>query len=88
MGGEGGAALTDPRDDAAALLEGASAELGHAQAHLQVAANHFRNRDVARACAHQWAARGHLLKALAAMDEQAREHSERAVPAADPNPLR
>jgi hypothetical protein len=75
--------VTDPRDEAAALLERASEELRQADAHLRVAADHFRNREIPRACAHQWAARGHLLKALAAMDEQAREHAERSIPATD-----
>jgi hypothetical protein len=38
---------------------------------------------VPRASAHQWAARGHLLKALRAMDDQALEHADRSVPAGD-----
>jgi F0F1-type ATP synthase membrane subunit b/b' len=72
--------VSDPRDAAAALLEGACEELTQAAAHLRVAAEHFRNREIPRACAHQWAARGHLLKALDAMDEQAREHAARSIP--------
>jgi hypothetical protein len=75
--------VTDPRDAAAALLDGAAEELRQAEAHLRVAADHFRNREIPRACAHQWAARGHLLEALAAMDDQAREHAERSVARAD-----
>jgi hypothetical protein len=75
--------VSDPRQHAAASLDAASDELRHAEAHLRVAAEHFRNREVPRACAHQWAARGHLLTALAAMDEQARQHADRSVPAAD-----
>jgi hypothetical protein len=70
--------VNDPRDAAAALLDDAAEELRLAAAHLRDAANHFRNREVPRACAHQWAARGHLLNAVAAMDEQAREHAARS----------
>jgi hypothetical protein len=75
--------VTDPRDEAALLLDGVAEELRQSEAHVRVAAKHFRDREIPRACAHQWAARGHLLKALEGLDEQAREHSERSVPAAE-----
>ena len=71
--------MTDARDEAAELLDAAAAQLREAEAHLRVAAAHFRDREVPRACAHQWAARGHLLRALDAMDSQARTHSERST---------
>jgi hypothetical protein len=75
--------VSDPRDEAARLLDDVAEELRQSEAHVRVAADHFGNREVPRACAHQWAARGHLLKALEGLDEQAREHSERSIPAAD-----
>lgn len=75
--------MTDSVDETAALLDGAAEELRQAEAHVRVAADHFRNREIPRACAHEWAARGHLLKALAALDDQAREHADRSIPAAD-----
>jgi hypothetical protein len=75
--------VSDPRDDAARLMDDVAEELRQAEAHVRVAAEHFRNREIPRACAHQWAARGHLLKAMEGLDEQAREHSERSIPAAD-----
>jgi hypothetical protein len=64
-------------------MDDVAEELRQSEAHVRVTADHFRNREIPRACAHQWAARGHLLKALEGLDEQAREHSERAIPAAD-----
>jgi hypothetical protein len=39
-----------------------------------------RNGEVPRAAAHAWAARGHVLGAQAALDEQAREHARQSVP--------
>lgn len=75
--------MSDPRDETAQLLDDVAEELRQSEAHVRVAAQHFRNREIPRACAHQWAARGHLLKALEGLDEQAREHSERSIPAAD-----
>lgn len=74
--------MTDPRDEAARLLDSVADELRQSEAHVRVAAQRFRDREIPRACAHEWAARGHLLKALEGLDEQAREHSERSVPAA------
>jgi hypothetical protein len=75
--------VSDARDEAAQLLDGVAEELRQSEAHVRVAAQHFRDREIPRACAHEWAARGHLLKALEGLDEQAREHSERSVTAAD-----
>jgi hypothetical protein len=75
--------VTDPRDEAARLLDDEAEQLRHSEAHILVAADHFRNRPIPRACARQGAARGHLLKALEGLDEQAREHSERSIPAAN-----
>lgn len=75
--------MTDPRDETALLLDGVAEQLRESEAHVRVAAQHFRDREIPRACAHQWAARGHLLKALEGLDEQAREHSERSISAVE-----
>ena len=75
--------MTDARDEAASLLDNVAEQLREAEAHVRVAAQHCRDREVPRACAHQWAARGHLLRALEGLDTQAKEHSEHAIPAAD-----
>jgi hypothetical protein len=64
----------------AQLYEDAAAELERAVEHCRVAAEHFRNREVPRATAHAWAARGHLLNAEARLDEQARDHASRSKP--------
>lgn len=75
--------MTDPRDETALLLDGVAMELRESESHVRVAAQHFRDREIPRACAHQWAARGHLLKALEGLDDQAREHSERSISAVE-----
>ena len=64
---------------AAQLYEEASAELERAASHCLVAAEHFRNVEQPRGTAHAWAARGHLLKAEALLDEQARNPSAKAL---------
>jgi hypothetical protein len=62
----------------ARLYEDAADELERGAAHCRVAAEHFRNREIPRAAAHAWAARGHLLEAGSRLDEQAREHRLRS----------
>jgi hypothetical protein len=64
---------------AAQIYEVAAAELERAVGHCRVAAEHFRNVEQPRGTAHAWAARGHLLKAEALLDEQARQHSGKAL---------
>jgi hypothetical protein len=64
---------------AAQMYEVAAAELERAIGHCRVAAEHFRNVEHPRGTAHAWAARGHLLKAEALLDEQARQHSAKAL---------
>jgi hypothetical protein len=70
--------IADRLEATAQLYEDAAAELERAVAHCRVAAEHFRNREVPRAAAHAWAARGHLLDAEARLDEQARDHASRS----------
>jgi hypothetical protein len=69
----------DDLEKAARWYEEAAAELERALGHCLVAAEHFRNVEQARGTAHAWAARGHLLKAEALLDEQARQHSGKAM---------
>jgi len=70
--------MSDVLEATARLYDDAAAELEQALAHCRVAAEHFRNKEIPRGPAHAWAARGHLLKAEALLDEQAREHSGRS----------
>jgi hypothetical protein len=58
--------------------EDSARELDEAAAHLRVAAGHFRERDVARGCAHAFAAYGHLHVAQRQIDEHAVEHRLKA----------
>ena len=50
--------------------------------HFRVAAKHYRNSEVPRACAHAFAAEGHMRNARALCDEVSKKHAERAVPVA------
>jgi hypothetical protein len=74
--------MSETLEAAAQLYDEAAAELDQAARHCEVAAQHFRNKEVPRGAAHAWAARGHMLEALARLDEQAREHARRSVPEA------
>ena len=68
---------------AAQIYEEAAAELERAVGHCRVAAEHFRSIEQPRGTAHAWAARGHILKAEALLDEQARQHSAKSLLAGD-----
>ena len=72
--------MSEKLDAAAALLDAAAVDLDEAAKHCRTAAGHFRNGEVPRAAAHAWAARGHVLGAQAALDEQAREHARQSIP--------
>lgn len=63
---------------AAQLYDDAAVELDRAAGHCRVAAEHFRNREVPRACAHAWAAEGHVREAEDRLGQQARVHAARA----------
>jgi hypothetical protein len=65
---------------AARRYDEAADELDVAARHCRVAAGHFREREIPRAAAHAWAARGHLLAAHDELDAQAREHARRSHP--------
>jgi hypothetical protein len=70
----------DVFESAARSYERAAEELERAVAHLRVTAQHFRNRDVPRGCAHAFATRGHVINAQNLLDELARLHASRARP--------
>jgi hypothetical protein len=40
----------------------------------------MRKREVPRGAAHAWAAQGHVLRAAALLEEQARVHAEKSNP--------
>ena len=64
---------------AARLYDEAAAELERAAGHCRVAADHFRNREVPRGCAHAWAAEGHVREAEDRLGQQARFHASRSL---------
>ena len=70
-------------DEAARLYEDAAHELDRAAGHCRVSADHFRSGEVPRGAAHAWAAFGHVREALDRLEQQARDHSKRALLAGD-----
>jgi hypothetical protein len=68
----------DPLQATAQLYDEAAKELDLAARHCEVAAGHFRNREVPRGTAHAWAALGHIREAEQRLDDQAREHSRKS----------
>ncbi len=67
-------------EGAASLFDRAAEELGQAARHCRTAASHMRNREVPRGAAHAWAAHGHVLRAGALLEEQARVHAQKSNP--------
>jgi hypothetical protein len=65
---------------AASLFERAADELELAARHCRIAAGHMREREVPRGAAHAWAAHGHVVRAAALLEEQARMHAEKSSP--------
>lgn len=62
------------RETAAAEFDGAADELERAVQHLRVAAGHFRDGEIARACAHAFAAEGHMIEARRMVEHRALVH--------------
>jgi hypothetical protein len=62
----------------AAHYEESAAELDRAAAHLRIAARQFRERNVARGCAHAFAAYGHIHVVQRQIDEHAEQHRTKA----------
>ena len=67
-------------ETAAALFERSAEELEQAARHCRRAASHLREHEVPRGAAHAWAAHGHVLRAGALLDEQARVHAQKSNP--------
>jgi hypothetical protein len=70
-----------PNEDleaAASLFERAAGELELAARHCRTAAGHMREREVPRGAAHAWAAHGHVVRAAALLEEQARTHADKS----------
>jgi hypothetical protein len=74
--------MSEALEATARIYDEAARELDRAARHCEVAAKHFRDGVVPRAAAHAWAARGHMLEALARLDEQSREHASSSRPEA------
>jgi hypothetical protein len=64
----------ETRETAAAEFDGAADELERAVEHLRIAATHFRDGEIARACAHAFAAEGHMLEARGKIEHRALVH--------------
>jgi hypothetical protein len=62
----------------ARAYEEAASELERAAGHCRVAADHYRSVDQPRGSAHALAARGHVIEALARLDESARVQASKA----------
>ncbi len=67
--------MSEPLEATVRIDDAVAEELERALGHCRVAAQHFRDELVPRGAARAWAARGHLLRAEAFLDEQAREHA-------------
>ncbi len=67
-------ALVDAADDYREIAR----QLRAAAEHCDVAAAHMVAGEIPRACAHQVAAQGHIVKARRLLDGRAVEHSERS----------
>jgi HEPN domain-containing protein len=61
-------------ETAAAEFDAAADELERAVEHLRVAATHFRDGEVPRACAHAFAAEGHMIEARRQVEHRAVVH--------------
>jgi CHAD domain-containing protein len=70
--------MSELLDKQATLYEQAAHELDLAAKHLRVTAEHFRNKEVPRACAHVLASQGHLLTVQKIIEEHAILHASKA----------
>lgn len=66
--------------EAMALFEQTAQELEKAAQHLRTAARHMHDHEVPRACAHAFAAHGHVLNANERFAEMARMHASKSIP--------
>jgi ABC-type bacteriocin/lantibiotic exporter with double-glycine peptidase domain len=70
--------MSELLDKQATLYEQAAQELDLAAKHLRVTAEHFRNHEVPRACAHIFASQGHLFAVKKIIEEHAVLHASKA----------
>lgn len=68
------------REETAASYEHAAAELERAAQHLRTAARHMRDHEVPRACAHAFAALGHIANGNEGVTQASKTHASMAVP--------
>ena len=67
-------------NDAATMYEKAAEELARAAEHLRTAARHMREREVPRACAHAFAAQGHVANHQDQVTAAAKLHAAKSTP--------
>jgi hypothetical protein len=65
---------------AAERCEHAAQELERAASHLRTSAQHFREHEVPRACAHLFAAQGHMLETQTVINERAVVYTAKSQP--------
>jgi hypothetical protein len=70
--------MTTALETMAARLDEVAGELERAARHASVAARHFRDKEVPRACAHTLAVEGHLSTCRRLLDEIAVAHAAHA----------
>ena len=66
------------REDTAARYDQCAEDLLAAADHARIAAQHYRDGEIPRGCAHAWAAYGHTTKAHILLDQNAILHSSKA----------
>lgn len=67
------------QDEAAERFERSAEELETAARHLRVAGKHMRETEIPRACAHAFAAQGHLVTAERLLGENAVLHASKST---------
>ena len=72
--------ISERLEEVAREYEQAAAECEAAALHLKRTASHFRDGEVPRACAHSWAALGHLVGAEQLLKKLAELHASRSRP--------
>jgi len=72
--------MSGAMDGAAQKLEALAGELEAAAVHARTAAHHFRDQDIPRAAAHEFALFGHMTKARLVLEDLAMEHASRSKP--------
>lgn len=73
-----GATMSNIYEQMAQEYETLQRELEAAMEHCRVAAGHYREENVPRACAHAFAIQGHLHMAQQRLGELAKAHAEKA----------